>query len=85
MFCKYRKAIKKIIRGNRIYNNCNPFHNKIVNDDYFKYLEYKNSKWGFSGKRGKYSGNSNDVKTIIVGLESPHIKEFDENGNGKCP
>ena len=69
----YKKAIKRIIRANKLHNLSNPFRNAKAVD--VKYDLTFNGIWSLTNKQT--ISNSCD-KSIIVVLESPHIDEFND-------
>ena len=81
---EYKKSIEKIIRANKLHNNANPLFKRNVSDAQYD-LEFNVLKncWDLKNKR-KITSNIS-VENIIIVLESPHIDEFDQNGNGLYP
>lgn len=82
---EYKDTIKAIIKKNRLSNPANPFNHKIVKDaEYDMIFNQTTNSWELSGKK-TLQANNNQNDNFIVVLESPHIDEFDKNGNGKVP
>lgn len=81
-----KKAIKTIIKANKVINPANPFYNKKVYDAVYDSIHYDSntSKWVWTHQT-RLNGSISNGNVIIVVLESPHVDEFNSKGNGTYP
>lgn len=85
--------IQTLIAANSIYNPANPIFNHRVQDDKYDVLIYNGLNWTWQQNQKQNVGASHiktmdmqtEQKTLIVVLESPHVKEYDKNGTPLHP
>lgn len=81
----YEDIIKNVISTNQFTNPANPFNNKLVQDaEYDMIYDFNSNLWSLN-YIGNITNYNNQHENFIVILESPHIDEFDQSGNGIRP
>lgn len=78
-----KKFIIQSLNANKTNNPANPLTGNKVDDGYFDELHYNGNSWQISNVGRTATSYSSD--TIVVVLESPHISEFNINGQGLYP
>ena len=76
-----KSFIRKIILMHSSHNLSNPIYGKPVSDSFIGLIEYNLGRWNFNLLRSKQIDINHDSKVIFFVLESPHIDEYDANGN----